>query len=65
MLYGPIVGFRVITVPQVSYNNGADIYTNVPVYFQMVYNKCACSMSSFRGNSPPNEMTARANGGVD
>ena len=42
IVYGPIVGFRIITTPQISYNNGADVYYNVPVYFQVIYNKCAC-----------------------
>lgn len=37
-----------------------EVYENVPIYLSVIYNTCACSMSSFRADSPPEDMSVRA-----
>ena len=55
LIYGPIIGFRVLTRKQ-EYNNGADEYERVPIYMSIIYNTCACQMSFYRGDSEPSDM---------
>ena len=59
LIYGPVIGFRVLTRIQ-SYNDGADEYDRVPIYMSIIYNTCACEMSSYRGDSEPSDMRIEA-----
>ena len=59
LVYGPIVGFRVLTRQQ-SYLGEVDVYERVPIYMSAIYNTCACSISTFRGDTAPYAMEARA-----
>ena len=57
LLYGPIVGFRALTK---TIDYGSASYEKVPIYMSVIYDTCACSMSSFRASSPPEDMMTNA-----
>ena len=59
LIYGPIIGFRVIT-RETSYADGTEVYGRVPIYMSIIYNTCACEMSDYRGDSQPSNMQSRA-----
>ena len=57
LIYGPVIGFRVLTRKQTY---GEDEYDRVPIYMSIIYNTCACEMSDYRGDSEPYDMKSQA-----
>ena len=55
LVYGPIVGFRVLT-RTVTYSTSGEPLERVPIYMSAIYNTCACKMSFFRGDAAPYSM---------